>query len=95
MADISITQKHKLPHKNAKAAAQKVADKMAEEYDMQSEWEGDVLIFKRNGVSGTLAVFENEAQLDITLSFLFKAFTGRIEEEVGKNMCKMFGSSKA
>jgi putative polyhydroxyalkanoate system protein len=94
MADISITQTHKLSHKKAKAAAQKVADKMAEEYDMSSEWQGDVLTFKRSGVSGTLEVYPTEAKLEITLGFLFKAFSTKIEEQVHKKMEKVF-SSKA
>lgn len=94
MADISITQKHKLSHKKAKAAAQKIADKMAEEFDMTSAWDGDVLIFKRSGVSGTLSVRPAEAQLDIHLGFLLKAFAGKIEDEVAKNMKKVF-SGKA
>ncbi|HCE08041.1 MAG TPA: polyhydroxyalkanoic acid system protein [Oxalobacteraceae bacterium] len=90
MADISITQKHKLSHKKAKAAAKKVADKMAEEYDLESAWEGDVLVFKRSGVSGTLEVHATEARLEITLGFLFKAFASKIEVQVHKNMQKIF-----
>jgi putative polyhydroxyalkanoate system protein len=93
MADISITQKHQLPHTKAKAAAQKIADKLAQQYDMQSEWDGDVLLFKRSGVAGRLTVCETEAQLEITLGFLFKAFAGTIEEEVGKKMLKVFGTA--
>ena len=95
MADITITQKHALPHDKAKAAAQQIADKMAQRYDMQSKWSGDVLIFQRSGVSGTLAVHAAEARLEITLGFLFKAFAGTIEQEVGKNMRKLFGGDKA
>jgi putative polyhydroxyalkanoate system protein len=91
MAKISIHQKHKLSHKKAKAAAQKVADQMAEEYDMESEWDGDVLIFRRSGVNGTLVVYEKEARLDITLGFLLSAFSSKIEEHVTKNMKKVFG----
>jgi putative polyhydroxyalkanoate system protein len=95
MADISITQKHALTHSKAKAAAQKIADKLAEHYDMQSTWNDDVLIFKRSGVSGTLMVLDREAQLDITLGFLFKAFSGKIEEEVSNTMRTVFGSDTA
>jgi len=94
MADISITQTHKLPHKKAKAAAQKVADQMAEEYDMRSEWQGDVLVFKRSGVSGKLVISEAHARLDISLGFLLKAFAPTIEEKVTAKMKKVF-SSKA
>lgn len=94
MADIRITQAHKLPHKKAKAAAQKVADQMAEEYEMSSEWDGDVLKFKRSGVSGKLVVLEKEAHLEISLGFLFKAFASTIEEKVAAKMKKVF-SAKA
>jgi putative polyhydroxyalkanoate system protein len=91
MADISITQKHKLSHKKAKAAAQKVVDQLAEEYGVNAEWEGDTLNFKRSGVSGTLEVLPHEAQIDITLGFMLKAFSATIEEHVHKNMKKVFG----
>ncbi len=92
MADISITHKHKLSHKKAKAAAQKVVDQLAEEYGIEAEWEGDVLHFKRSGVSGTLALSANTAQMDITLGFLFMAFSSTIEEKVQQNMKKVFAS---
>jgi putative polyhydroxyalkanoate system protein len=91
MADISITQKHKLSHKKAKAAAQKVVDQLAEEYGVSAEWEGDILNFKRSGVTGTLEVLAHEAQIDITLGFMLKAFSATIEEHVHKNMKKVFG----
>ena len=94
MADIRITQAHKLSHKKALAAAQKVADQMAEEYEMSAAWDGDVLEFKRSGVSGKLTVFETEAHLEINLGFLFKAFAPTIEEKVAAKMKKVF-SAKA
>lgn len=91
MADISITQTHKMSLKKARAAAQKVADKMAEEFDVASEWRDDVLAFSRSGVNGTLAVFEKEARLEITLGFMLKAFSATIEEKVAQNMKMVFG----
>ena len=91
MANISITQAHKLPHKKAKAAAQKVVDQMAEEYDMASEWDGDVLTFKRSGVSGKLTLSEHQARLDIRLGLLLKAFAPTIEQKVTAKMKKVFG----
>lgn len=94
MADISITQAHKLSHKKALAAAQKVADQIAEEYEMRSEWDGEVLQFKRSGVSGKLTVSANKAHLEINLGFLFKAFAPTIEEKVTAKMKKVF-SAKA
>lgn len=93
MADISIKQEHQLPLSKAKEAAQQVADRMATEFDMATQWEGDVLSFKRSGVAGTLALREKEAQIDITLDFLFKAFAGTLKEKVERSMKKYFAEA--
>lgn len=90
MADISITQAHTLPHEEAKSAAQKIADQLASEYDMTLGWAGDVLRFERSGVSGTLTVSEKQAQLEISLGFLMKAFAPVIEEKIAAKMKKVF-----
>lgn len=92
MADISVTQVHKLPHDKARAAAQKVADQLADEYEMALEWVGDALHFKRSGVSGKLQLLETEATLEISLDFLFKAFAPTIEQKVVAKMEKIFGA---
>jgi len=94
MAHISITQKHKLTHKKARAAAQKVADRLSSEYDMESEWEGEVLHFKRSGVSGRLALHDDKATIEIKLGFLLMAFAPKIEDEVGRQMRKVFGAAE-
>lgn len=95
MPDICIKQAHKLPHGKARAAAQKVADQMAQEFDMESEWDGDVLLFQRSGVSGKLVLAEKAAQIEITLGFLFKAFAPAIEEKVATKMKNVFTVAKA
>ncbi len=93
MADISIAKSHHLSHRNAKIAAQKVADKLAEKFDMATEWKEDVLTFHRAGVSGTLSVSKNEALIEVTLGPLFKFFQAKIEEQIIQNMDKVFGSN--
>jgi putative polyhydroxyalkanoate system protein len=90
MADINIYQDHQLDAPAARAAAQKVADEIASEFDMAVAWEGDVLSFTRSGISGTLTLLERAAQLEITLGFMLKGFAATIEEQVGKNMAKVF-----
>lgn len=93
MADISIKREHGLSLQQSKQAAQQIADKMAGDFDMTTQWNGDVLSFKRSGVAGTLALRENEAQIDITLDFLFKAFASTLEEKIVRNMDRFFGTS--
>jgi putative polyhydroxyalkanoate system protein len=92
MADISIKREHQLSLQQSREAAQHVAAKMAAEFDMTTQWNGDVLSFRRSGVAGTLALREKEAQIDITLDFLFKAFAATLEEKVARNMDKFFGA---
>ena len=91
MAEISITQAHALPLPAARAAAQKIADKLVREYAMESAWEGEVLTFSRTGVSGRLAVSDSVAQLTISLGFLLAGFAPKIEQEVSRAMNKAFG----
>ena len=90
MADISIVQEHHLTHKKAREAAQKVADKLAEDYDLEFEWEGDVLHFERSGVQGSLTVEKAQVEMFIKLGFLMSAFAPTIEAKVAENMKKVF-----
>lgn len=93
MADISIVQEHKLTPKKAHEAAQKVADKLAEEYDLACAWDGSVLSFARSGVSGTLTLAPKLATMEIKLGFLMSAFASTIEAKVTENMKKVFGAA--
>jgi putative polyhydroxyalkanoate system protein len=90
VADISIHHSHQLGRQGARAAAQAVADQLAAEYEVTSQWKGDVLCFERSGISGTLALHQNYAQLDIELGLLMKAFAPVISARVEQKMKKMF-----
>jgi putative polyhydroxyalkanoate system protein len=91
MADIEVQRDHALGLKKAKAAAQKVADEMAESFDMESEWEGNTLHFSRSGVSGELTVTKNSVQMNAKLGFLLTAFKPKIEAQIEKNFDEYFG----
>ncbi len=90
MANFTIVQQHSLSMVGARAAAQKVADQMEVDYEMTHQWVGDVLEFKRSGFSGTLALVEGSVQLDVLLGFMLRGFAKKIEEQVTKNMHKIF-----
>ncbi|CAM8654207.1 PHA_gran_rgn, putative polyhydroxyalkanoic acid system protein [Oxalobacteraceae bacterium] len=90
MADFTIVQQHSLSMEGARAAAQKVADQMAVDYEMTHQWVGDVLEFKRSGFSGALALSEGSVQLEVVLGFMLRGFAKKIEEQVSKNMHKVF-----
>jgi putative polyhydroxyalkanoate system protein len=74
----------------AKQAAQKVTDKLAEKLDMKSRWEGDKLHFTRSGVDGTLAVTTKDATIDIKLGFMLGMMSGKIEQQANEMMEDVF-----
>ena len=90
MADINIVQQHKLTAAKAREAAQKVADKLAQEYDLACAWDGDVLRFERSGVDGSLTLEKEQAQLQIKLGFMLSAFASTIEGKIAEKMRKVF-----
>ena len=93
MAEITIVQEHKLSAKKARDAAQKVVDKIAEDYDLAFEWEGDVLFFERSGVQGSLTLEKARVEMFIKLGFLMSAFAPTIEAKVAENLKKVFGAA--
>jgi len=90
MADINIVQEHSLSNEAARAAAQKVADRLAGEYGLACRWDGDVMRFARSGVEGALTLGEQRAAMRIKLGFFASAFAPTIEAKVAENMRKVF-----
>ncbi|MBG6222641.1 MULTISPECIES: polyhydroxyalkanoic acid system family protein [unclassified Janthinobacterium] len=90
MADINIVQQHKLTALKAREAAQQVADKLAQEYDLACAWDGDVLRFERSGVDGSLTLEKDLAQLQIKLGFMLSAFASTIEGKIAEKMRQVF-----
>ncbi len=90
MADINIVQEHSLAPEQARAAAQIVADKLAEQFELDCRWDGDVLRFERNGVNGSLSLQPNQAQLQIALGFPLSMMAGQVQAKVAEKMRKVF-----
>ena len=47
MSDIKIRRSHSMPHDKARLAAEKMAKRLQKEFDLDYEWDGDVLVFER------------------------------------------------
>jgi putative polyhydroxyalkanoate system protein len=91
MADIFISRAHRLSLKQAKAAAQVVADELAEEYELESEWQGNTLSFWRTGVDGHLKVSAKQMTIEVSLGFLLAAFKSTFEQNINKRLDKLLG----
>lgn len=91
MSDILIRRRHNLGAKAARQAAEKIADQLDEEFDLAYEWDDNVLVFKRSGVSGELIVEKKEVHIRVRLGFLLMAIRPRVEAEIHRYFDENFG----
>jgi len=95
MADIVLNRTHHLGLKGARAAADRMAKKLDEKFDLTSEWQGDHLHFHRPGVNGRLAVTDHDMKLDVTLGFMLKMMKGPIERAIHEQLDSVLDSAPA
>jgi putative polyhydroxyalkanoate system protein len=90
MAEINIVQQHHLTPEQARAAAEQMAGKLAEQFELACRWDGDVLRFERSGVQGTLTLRPQQAQLQMALGFPYSVMAAQVEAKVAEKMQKLF-----
>jgi putative polyhydroxyalkanoate system protein len=95
MSDIHFKRSHQLSLKDAKKVAQKAADDLAAEYDLESEWDGDTLHFHRSGVEGHIHVTDSQIDLNVKLGFLLRPFKATFEKHIEGNIEKMLAKPAA
>jgi putative polyhydroxyalkanoate system protein len=95
MAVIAIAKKHRLSHRKAKEAAEKVADDLNERFDLEYAWKGNHIEFRRPGLTGALHVGKDAVRLDCELGFMLSLLKPTIEAEVHKQFDKYFGKATA
>jgi putative polyhydroxyalkanoate system protein len=90
MADIDIRRKHSRSLKDARTAIERVAEHIAEKFDVEYGWNGNTMEFSRSGVDGHIAVTGKEVHVTATLGFLLMAIRGPIEREIHQYLDKEF-----
>jgi putative polyhydroxyalkanoate system protein len=95
MADIEIHRIHNLGLKDARAAAERMAEHLGRKFDLKGVWEGNVLRFERPGVSGSLAIDAKALELSVSLGFLLKAMKGSIQNAVEHELDALFAAKPA
>lgn len=92
MSSIDIRHAHSLPHAQARKAVQEVADKLAERFGIDYDWQGDTLNFARSGVDGKIDLAPQSLRVTASLGFLMSAFKGPIEAEIRRVLDERFGA---
>ena len=94
MSKIKIRRAHALSSEQARAAAEKMAARLNEVFDMEFAWEEDVLRFQRSGVEGHLALRHREVIIHAELDFVLALMQPSIEQAIHDHLDKIFGVVK-
>ena len=90
MSRIDIRHAHDLSKAKARKAIEEVAKKLAERFEMDWDWEGDILNFSRSGVDGHIALEPKALHVYAKLGFLTAMFKDPIENEIKRVLQERF-----
>lgn len=90
MTDIDIRRTHSVPLKDAKVRVERIAERIAERFDVDYGWRGNTLEFTRSGVEGEIAVTGKDVRVLVRLGFLLFALKGPIEREIDRVIDEQF-----
>ncbi len=92
MPKIRINRSHNIGVAKARKAVDKVAAGIRDRFQIDAEWNGNVLEFSRTGVEGTIAVHKDSVAVHADISFLLTPIRGAIESEIKRYLDQEFGS---
>ena len=90
MASIDIRRPHSLSQSEAHAVIDKVAARMREKFEVKTQWLGGTLAFERPGISGKIAIGDDEIRVSAQLGMLFSPLKGMIEQEIRRKLDEHF-----
>lgn len=91
MASIDIRRPHDRSMQEARAAVERVAEKIAAKFGIRHRWDGDALDFQGSGVHGRITLARKQVHLAATLGFPVSMFRSSIEAEIHDYLDREFG----
>jgi putative polyhydroxyalkanoate system protein len=82
MSTIDVRRSHSLDKEHARQAAETLAEDLSKQFDVNYQWEGDHLKFKRSGVKGQLEITDSNIHVHLELGMMLRPFKSRIEQEI-------------
>jgi len=86
MSKIHLKHHHNLPRDETRKRVESIAADLKREYKMDYSWDGDRVLFKRSGASGSVFVGEDFIELDIKLGMLLAPLKGKIEDTIRRDI---------
>lgn len=91
MSRICIRRRHEKGLEEARRAIERVAQRIAERFEIAYAWRGNRLLFERPGVEGSITVEESAVEVAAELSFWLFALRGTIEREIERYLEEALG----
>lgn len=88
MSRINIERSHSLGREVARERAEKLAQRLASQYDVSYRWSGDRLEFQRSGAQGRIDVRDDSVAVELKLGMLLSALGGSIKREIENTLDK-------
>jgi putative polyhydroxyalkanoate system protein len=82
MSRIHLRRSHELTAKAARERVNRMARALAQKFDAECRWQGEVLSIEHPNVTGTVTIAKNEIIVEATLGFLLAMFRDRVDEEL-------------
>jgi len=82
MSVIDVHRAHSFDKGHAREAAETLARDLSSQFDVNYQWEGDHLTFKRSGAKGHLNITDEDLHVHLELGMLLRPFKSRIEQEI-------------
>lgn len=92
MAAIRIARDHQIGSKDARRRVTRIAEGIAERFQVDTEWDENVLFFSRSGVNGRIVVDEGHVLVEADISFLLLPIKPAIESEIRRHLEIEFGA---
>lgn len=91
MSVIDVHHAHALDKAHARQLAETLAEDLSRQFQMQYQWEGDVMTFRRSGVRGQLTLTQDDLHVHLELGVVLRPFRQRIEQEIRSQLDQVLG----
>jgi len=88
MARIIVERSHSLGREAARAKAEQLAGRLASEFGVSCQWQGDVLAVRRSGADGHIEVGEDRGKVLLNLGLLLSAMGPSIQGQIERALDK-------
>ncbi|GGU77260.1 hypothetical protein GCM10009504_37920 [Pseudomonas laurentiana] len=88
MTQISVERKHSLGREAARQKAEALVERLAREYDLKAQWEGDTVQVKRSGANGSIRIGDDSIRVELKLGMMLSMMGGTIKAEIERALDK-------